>query len=100
MSRYVIVIPQKQLTNRGTWSVGPKHLAGRARADSLRPPEPAPEKRGDGRGHERTHDQRVEQQPEADGGPYLAENSQIAGYEGGHGGGEHTPGSGPHRAGH
>src|ERR1700732_3733069 len=41
----VLRIPQEQLTNRGTCSVGPQHLTGRARAYSLRPPEPAPEKR-------------------------------------------------------
>src|ERR1700694_3714375 len=70
----VLGFPLKQFTNRGTWSVGPQHLAGRARAHTLRPPEPAPEKRCDGRRHERAHDQRVEQQTEADGGPDLTEH--------------------------
>ena len=53
-------------TNQRTRSLRPKHVAGRARTDYLRPPEPTSEQRGDRRCHERAHDQGVEQQAQAD----------------------------------
>jgi hypothetical protein len=46
--------------------------------DSLRPPEPLAQQRGDGRRHQRPDDQCVEEQAEADGGADLADDGQLA----------------------
>ena len=56
-----------------------------------RPPEPAPQDRGDGRCHERAHNQRVEQQTQADGCTHLPDHTNVTDDHGRHGERKYQP---------